>query len=81
MSPESQALTILGLFLNLIGVLILFRYGMPYRVRTGGAVYIVMEKKNEVDEKEERRYDFFGWIGIALVVIGTGLQMFATAHP
>jgi hypothetical protein len=27
---------IIGLALNLMGVIVLFRYGMPYRVRTGG---------------------------------------------
>jgi hypothetical protein len=28
--------SIIGLALNLIGVIVLFRYGMPYRVRTEG---------------------------------------------
>jgi hypothetical protein len=28
--------SIIGLALNLLGVIVLFRYGMPYRVRTEG---------------------------------------------
>ena len=33
----TAALNITGLALNLIGVLLLFRYGMPFRLPTGGA--------------------------------------------
>jgi hypothetical protein len=39
--------SIIGLVLNLIGVIILFRYGMPYRVRTGGAQHLLLVGKDE----------------------------------
>src|SRR5260370_372357 len=32
----SATLNVAGLLMNLAGVILLFRYGMPYRVRTGG---------------------------------------------
>ena len=66
---------ILGLIMVLGGVLLLFRYGMPYRVRTGGAVHLILEQKDETDKKQERCYDILGWIGIALVVLGTLSQI------
>jgi len=37
MHVSAQIWNIGGIVLSVCGVLILFRYGMPYRVRTGGA--------------------------------------------
>jgi hypothetical protein len=39
-----------GLAFSLLGVLMLFRYGMPYHVPSGGAVHIIGE---QVDEAEK----------------------------
>ena len=39
----NRVLNIVGLAFNLIGVLILFRWGMPFRVPTGGAIAYVAE--------------------------------------
>ena len=43
--------SIIGLALNLMGVIVLFRYGMPYRVRTegdtGSATVLDVEHHNE----------------------------------
>jgi hypothetical protein len=46
------ALTTTGLLVSLGGVLLLFFFGMPYRVRTGGADVIVSE---HVDHNAIRR--------------------------
>jgi hypothetical protein len=51
---------ILGLVLTLVGILILFRYGMPYRVRTGGAIHIIAEETDEAEIKKDWWYGFFG---------------------
>ena len=40
------ALPVLGLVLSLIGVVLLFRSGMPYRVQTGGAFYRVISPED-----------------------------------
>jgi hypothetical protein len=49
---SAAASNCLGLAMSLFGVLILFRYGMPFRVQTEGATYYVTE---EIDEKKTRR--------------------------
>jgi hypothetical protein len=64
-----------GLVLNLAGVLLLFRYGMPYRTRTDGMQSILLEKKDDNAIRVERMYGFYGWIGIVLIVTGTILQI------
>ena len=62
---------ILGLTLVLVGVLLLFVFGMPFRVRTGG----VGETEDEKEKRAERVYNVFGWLGVSLVVLGTLSQI------
>jgi hypothetical protein len=64
-----------GLVLSLIGVLLLFRYGMPYRVRTGGSSIYVSSSSDPREATLERRYDMLGWFGLLLVVLGTICQI------
>jgi hypothetical protein len=50
--PEDELLmpavfTVIGLVLNLVGVILLFRYGMPYRVRTEGNIGRIIQQKDE----------------------------------
>jgi hypothetical protein len=69
----AAASSIGGLLANFAGVILLFRYGMPYRVRTGGV-------SSQVDPKEaraERREGVLGWIGLILIVLGTAAQIAA----
>jgi hypothetical protein len=70
-------INIAGLVLNLVGVIILFRWGMPFRVRSGGVTYRIT---NQIDAKEvatERRYKIIGYFGLALLIMGTVLQIAA----
>lgn len=78
MSASSWNIT--GLVLVLIGVLLLFRYGMPYRVRTGGDQFIILEQKDQGDIKSEKLYGTLSWIGLVLVVFGTACQIASNIH-
>jgi hypothetical protein len=68
---------IAGSVLTLVGLLILFRYGMPYRVRTGGVNYIITEQIDESELKTDRWYEFLGWVGLVMAVGGTLCQIAA----
>jgi hypothetical protein len=74
------AWNILGLAMSLLGVLILFRYGMPFRVRTEGVGYIARRAIDEKERARDRSYTILGYIGLALVVLGTFCQMYAAYH-
>jgi hypothetical protein len=39
--------SVIGLAASLIGVLLLFRYGMPYRTRTDGATFLLLQHRRE----------------------------------
>jgi hypothetical protein len=69
-----QGFALAGLISNLVGVLILFRYGMPFRVETKGEGSFLLEGTDEGAIAIEKVYRRFGYIGLCLVIIGTGLQ-------
>jgi hypothetical protein len=75
---SGPAWNVLGLVMALIGILLLFRYGMPYRVRRGGQTYELREEIDEAGLKQEHIYDVLGWIGLLLIIFGTLAQIRAS---
>ena len=73
----NRALNVTGLILNLVGVLILFRYGMPFHVPTGGAVSLITETRDHATIALEQRYTVYGYIGLGCLIVGTISQMIA----
>jgi hypothetical protein len=66
---SSSSWNIVGLLLVAAGVLILFRHGMPYRVRTGGVSVLALNQTDADAIKLEKRYAVLGWIGVALILL------------
>jgi hypothetical protein len=69
------ALNIWGLVLNLVGVIVLFRYGMPFHVPTSGATFLISHQVNAAAKALERRYEIVGYFGLIAIVVGTGMQI------
>jgi hypothetical protein len=69
---------IAGLLSSLVGVLLLFLFGMPFRVRTGGAIAYIANHLDENEKRKEKIYDALGYLGVALVVVGTLCQIKAS---
>ncbi|MBB3034072.1 hypothetical protein DL238_04775 [Alteriqipengyuania lutimaris] len=65
-----------GLVLSLVGVLLLFRFGMPFAIATGGALLLSTEPRT-ADERREKRYKVLGYLGLFAIVVGTALQIWA----
>ena len=64
-----------GLLLCLVGVVLLFRYGMPYRISTsGGGDFITTESSSE-PPLVDTIYRTLGWIGLLAIIVGTGCQI------
>ena len=66
----------LGLILNLIGVLILFAFGMPYQLRAGGGDMIHTNPTPE-GIRRERRNQRLGYAGLTLIIAGTSVLILA----
>jgi hypothetical protein len=71
----TPALNASGLFANLSGVLLLFRYGMPYRVSTGGSSIYVSSSTDPKELATDQRYKRLGLLGLGLIVLGTFAQI------
>ena len=67
-----------GLIFTLVGVLILFRYGMPFHVPTGGIIGLALEHENEAEKKKEKRYRRWGYAGLFALILGIALQITAS---
>jgi hypothetical protein len=77
----TPALNAFGLLANLSGVLLLFRYGMPYRVSTGGSSILVSDTTDPHEIAMDQRYKRLGLLGLALIVLGTIAQIVAAFLP
>ena len=75
---DNKTLNSIGLLLTIAGILLLFLYGMPYQVRTGGVIQFEADNPRDRNQIElERSYDRFGWVGLVYVVLGTLFQVAA----
>lgn len=72
----AHAFNIIGLLTNLSGFILLFVFGMPFRVR--GGPFRLLEQPNAKDIRVERWCDVLGLLGLALIVLGTAAQIKAT---
>lgn len=77
----SRVFNLVGLLLTLAGVLILFRWGMPFHVPTGGASAYIAEQLDAKEIALERIYTIIGYVGLALLILGTVLQIIAVLMP
>lgn len=66
-------LALAGLALNLAGVLLLFRFGLPGGIVTGGGG-VITTRATDDGIKKEWLYIRLGYVGLACTVIGTALQ-------
>ena len=73
---SAASLSVVGLLMNLVGIILLFRYGMPFRVRTdGNQIRWLTGLKNAQIARIERMYSVLGWIGMVLIILGTTSQI------
>jgi hypothetical protein len=77
----SRMFNLCGLALTLVGVLILFRWGMPFHVPTGGASGLLLEQPDPKAIALERIYTVIGYVGLTALILGTVLQIVATLMP
>ena len=73
-STSSTAWTVIGIVLNAVGVIFLFRFGMPYRERRSANVFLVIGRSSE-RKKAESIYDLLGWPGLACIIVGAAFQL------
>jgi len=73
----AMILNMSGLAATLVGVLLLFRFGMPYRVPQINEGSLWADKPTAQDLRLNRRYRLWGWVGLVLIILGTFAQIVA----
>ena len=72
-----QGIGSFGLLLDIVGAILLFRYGLPESISREGHTILVTE---QIDEKEVRLANFhdrMGRLGLSLLIFGFALQLVA----
>ena len=75
---SSETINTVGLALDIVGVVLLFRFGLPPDVRRGGTVSLILEQTDEDEARKAKRYDKFSYSALVMIVIGFLLQIVAT---
>jgi hypothetical protein len=79
-----QIINSIGLLLDIFGVVLLFRYGLPADVTRSGASYLLLEGEDEAEKLKAQHYDRMGQLGLALLIAGFLFQLasnFLQLHP
>ncbi len=74
----SKAVTATGLTFDLVGALLLWRYGLPEAVSRDGSIRLICEQRDDAEAAKARRYDRFATTALALITTGFCLQLLAT---
>jgi hypothetical protein len=72
---------ITGLAFNLVGILILLRWGMPFRVESHGNIGLLADNADPRGLALDRIYTICGWAGLILLIVGVILQIVAQLLP
>ncbi|MER8388257.1 hypothetical protein NKH14_22550 [Mesorhizobium sp. M1380] len=70
-------LNTVGLILTAVGVIGLFFFGIPFRVRTEGATYLRREQDDPNAVRMEGIYSAISWFSLVAILIGTAFQVYA----
>jgi hypothetical protein len=71
----SGSINCIGLVLDIIGVVVLFKYGLPADVSPGGIIGLALE---QTDKKEAERFIQYQWrsrLGLTAILAGFAIQL------
>lgn len=63
--------------LGFIGTVLIFFFGVPRQIDTGGANYIICEGEDEEEKKKIRKYKLWGNVGLIIVALGFLMNLIA----
>ena len=64
-----------GLLLDIIGVCLVFKFGLPEDVRRSGASFLRLENDDPVEAAKAARYDSWARVGLLLLIAGFAVQI------
>ncbi len=74
-----QAWNVAGIALATLGVIGLFFFGAPFRVRgRGRSITWTSSRPHLAEEAKDGLFDLFGWLSLVVTVSGAACQVVAT---
>ncbi|MCY3547049.1 MAG: hypothetical protein OXH49_09215 [Gemmatimonadetes bacterium] len=77
MSRSAELFSTVGLILDIFGVVLLFRFGLPPDVSRDGTVRLVLGA-DEREARKGKRYERLSWAALGLIITGFTLQIVGT---
>ena len=74
MANTPAYLNIGGLVLDIVGVIILFKFGLPADIRRGGITHLITEQIDQEEADEAARYDRWSLVGLITLIVGFLVQ-------
>ncbi len=65
----------IGLVFDIMGALLLWKYGLPEPISREGHVHLVLEQVDEDEKAKAKKYDRWSYGGLILLILGFGLQL------
>ena len=75
---EPRIISTAGLVLTILGCVLLYNFGLPAAVDPSGNINLILEQRNEAEIAKGKLYRKRGRFGIALIAVGSALQIGAT---
>jgi hypothetical protein len=73
-----QIINVIGLVLDIIGILMLFKYGLPSDLNKKGSIFMVLEQVDNNEIKKYKKYERLSYLALSLIIIGFILQALST---
>lgn len=67
---NAQLLNIIGLILDILGVIGLFKYGLPADISREGDVYIIAENNNQEEKDKWKKFNRISRICLGSIILG-----------
>jgi len=68
---------IIGLLLDIFGVVILFLFGLPPSINKKGHINLILEQADDNEIAKASRYEKFSYFGLTLILLGFLFQLFS----
>lgn len=71
----ATAVNSLGLVMDIIGVLLLWKFGLPESISREGHVTLIIEESNQAEVAKAKIYDRWALFAVGALVLGFTLQL------
>ncbi|SFK82077.1 hypothetical protein SAMN04488518_109239 [Pseudovibrio ascidiaceicola] len=69
--------SLIGVWLNITGVIGLFLFGMPFHVPRKGDFLLISSKRDDKEVRKEYAFSFLSWSSLALIIVSAVFQTMA----